>query len=341
MTIQAQPNEQSTETTQTQAKDPGELSFSEYEAMRRGGGKSVETSQPAALAAKPAEQKKSEESETSETEDSEVEADEESEVEGDEPEAKEDSEKDKPRKKGGFQRRIDKLNARNTAIQQQLEYWKEQALKGAKLDSKDKPAEKSDAPKGEANQAGKPDPDKFDTHAEYVEALTDWKLEQREKAAREKAEQDRIKTEQETLIKSHTERVKAFTEKTKDFHEVLEQVDDVPVSPTVEHILLSSENGPELMYELAKNRADYERINKLSPVAAAREIGKIEAKIAASKSASSETKKQEPKKLTQAPKPIAPVGGSKGTVEKSIDDPELSFAEYERLRREQMKRRNG
>lgn len=234
--------------------------------------------------------------------------------------------KDKPRKKGGFQRRIDKLNARNSAAQAEIEHWKSMALKGA---GESKAETKVEEPK-QVDTAGKPNPDSFETHAEYVEALTDWKIETRDKAAKEQAAKVRLETEQSNLMKAHSSRVKDFATKTEDFQDVLESVDDVPVSPTIRELLITSENGPELMYELAKNRAEYERINKLPPLAAARELGKIESKLSAK-----EEPKQETKKITKAPQPINPVGGKGGPAEKSIDDPNLSQKDYEALRAKQ------
>ncbi len=289
---------------------------------------------PSALEAKASEQKYSVESDPTETEAKEDDQDD-SEADGsDEEQEAKDLVDDKPKKKSGIQRRVDKLNARNAASRQEAEYWKQQALKGAN-DSK------ADAPKVDkpvVDTAGKPDPDTFETHAEYVEALTDWKLEQRDQAKQETERKTQLKTEQQKAMEAHTTRVKSFAEKNDDFEEVIESVDDVQVSPTIRELIITSDNGPELMYELAKNRAEFERINKLSPLAAARELGKIESRLASSKTDDSES--EEPKKLTKAPKPIEPVGKSgKGAVAKSINDPNLSQAEYERLRREQIKRR--
>jgi len=85
---------------------------------------------------------------------------------------------------------------------------------------------------------------------------------------------------------------------------------------------------------LAKDKAEFDRINSLNPIAAAKEFGKIESKISAN---SSEEKKPEPKKITKAPQPIVPVGSKGGSASKSIDDPNISQKEYERLRREQMR----
>lgn len=284
---------------------------------------------PSAPEAKASEQNESTESDTEETEAK----DESEDTEGDEPEESKEAAKDKPKKKGGFQRRIDKLNARYAAAQQESDHWKALALK-----NKDAGETKGESvEKKPATAEGKPNPDSFETHVEYVEALTDWKTEQKFKEREQRAEKSKLESEQEKFLKSHTERVKSFAEKTEDFADVLSEVDDIPVSPTIQELIITSENGPELMYELAKNRDEYARICKLSPLAAARELGKIESKI----NAKASDEKQEPKKLTKAPKPIDPVGGAKAAVTKSLDDPNLSQAEYEAIRRKQLAARKS
>lgn len=281
-----------------------------------------------ALDAKVPEQNEASESETEETEAKKVEDDSEDESETEkESEESEDTDNDKPKKKGGFQRRIDKLNARNSAKDAEIEHWKQMALKSA---GEPKPEPVETKPVVE----GKPDPENFETHAEYVEALTDWKIEQREKSAKEQARKVELETEHEKTLKSHTERVKSFADKTEDFNDVLEAVDHIPVSVTVQEIILSSENGPELMYELAKNKDEYARICKLPPIAAARELGKLESRL--SPKASEEKKTEEPKKITKAPQPIAPVGSKGGGVQKTPES--MNQQEYETWRREQRKK---
>lgn len=285
-------------------------------------------------------QKQSEESEASESEAVDTEQDEsaddsdQSEGSEDQDDESKDAEKDKPKKKGGFQRRIDKLNQRHQAAQQELEYWKQMAMKD-RAESKTEP--KADKPQEAAE--GRPDPDKFTTHAEYVEAVAEWKADQKFKERDRKSEQDKLAAAQQSLMNSHHERVKSFSAKVEDFSDALSDVDHIPVSAAVQELIVSSENGPALMYELAKNPDEYARICKLSPLAAAREMGKVEARLAAQ--SSGETK-IEAKKITKAPKPIGPVGtGGKGTAAKSIFDPGLSQADYERLRSEQLKKRQG
>lgn len=297
---------------------------------------SAEGSAPeaSAPAAKAAEQKDPAESDTATTED-ETEKDDSAESEPDEGDGDaEETEKDKPKKKSGAQRRkerAERAEAEAARARVEADHWKAMALKGAG-DSKEQPKTE---PKPEP--AGKPHPDNYETHVEYVEALTDWKLEQREKDREQQTEKSKLEAESKRLLETHHAREKSFAEKTADYVKVLEDVDNfTDASATLEELIVTSENGPEIMYELAKNPEEYERINALHPLAAAREIGKLEAKVAAK-----ESKPIEPKKITNAPKPIEPVSGGKGTVGKSLSDPNLSQAEYEAIRRDQLKRKSA
>lgn len=255
--------------------------------------------------------------------------------ENDDAQEKEDSEngevKPKP-KSNGFKKRIDKLNSRLSAKDQELEYWKKEALKAKEIQE---PQVKDDVKK-ETVTDGEPNPDDFETHVAYVKAFTKWELDQRDKDREVKQKEAEAKTAVKTQVETFQSKVQEFKKDKEDFDDVIEAADDIIMSLGVQESILSSDFGPELMYELAKNRDEYERINKLTPLAAAREIGKIEAKL--SKSESSEEKKPEAKKLTKAPPPMAPVGSKgAGSSKKSIFDPDLPQAEYERLRREQMK----
>jgi hypothetical protein len=299
------------------------LSFTDYQKIRRG-----EEITKTAPEVKSSVQKETLESVTEEKEETDESKDEsESENETDD---SNDSDKDKPRKKGGFQRRIDKLNSRISDKDKEVEYWKAQALK-------DVSAEKKVVESKVVASEGKPIPDSFDTHAEYVEALTDWKTEQKFKEREQAIEKSNLQSEQQKLITAYNERAKSFAEKNDDYYDVIESVDDIPVSSTIKEIILSSENSAELTYELAKNREEFARICKLSPIAAAREVGKIESKLSLK---TSDSKPIETKKITNAPKPIETIGkGSSGAIRKSITDPDIPFSEYERIRREQIKRR--
>ena len=66
------------------------------------------------------------------------------------------------------------------------------------------------------------------------------------------------------------------------------------MAETIQH----SDIGPELAYYLGTNPKDAERISRLTPFMQAKEIGKIEAKLADNPPV---------KKTTSAPAPISPV----------------------------------
>jgi Arc/MetJ-type ribon-helix-helix transcriptional regulator len=285
---------------------------------------------PSAPAENQPEQNPSPESDPEETEAEE--AKDESEDESAQSEESNDAEKDKPKKKSGYQRRIDKLNAR---------YSEERKAREA-LEHRLAQLERSGEPKGEKVEAkaptdGEPNPDDFENHSDYVKAVIRWDREQADKTAKAEAEKQRLEREHAELHKSHFDREKSFAEKHDDYLDVISEIAEIPISAAFEHIIVSSENGPELMYELAKNPKEFERLAALNPIALAREIGRIESRL----TKAAEPPKVEPKKLTQAPKPIDPVGGSKGSVQKSLSDPSLTQAEYEAIRRKQIAARKA
>src|ERR1017187_4788727 len=65
-----------------------------------------------------------------------------------------------PKPKGGFQKRIDKLTKSNTQLEEEKEYWRQQALR----------TQTQEAPKV-TTDSKEPSENDFQTHAEYVRAL--------------------------------------------------------------------------------------------------------------------------------------------------------------------------
>lgn len=281
----------------------------------------VKTDETASASADPTE-KQDENGEESETSEKEGEGDSD-ETETLETKEDEDGEESKPKKKNGIQKRIDKLSKRAAEEAREKEFWKAEALK-AKQSAE--PKEEVDAPKAAIQATGKPVQDDFESFDDYLEALTDWKADQREQAREAKIRETKAQSEFENRVQTYRGKVKDFEKTHPDFRELVEEVGDMQLSPVLMDAIL--ENEPEFHYELVKNIKELERINGLSAIQAAREIGKIEARIASAKS-----KPEEKKITTKAPTPIKTVGtGSTGGARKSIFDPDLSQAEYERLR---------
>ncbi len=170
----------------------------------------------------------------------------------------------------------------------------------------------------------KPVKNDFENEDDYIEALTDWKIDLKlnavEKPAVEEAED--VEEEKPSSSDAKSEPVEGLTaamakgrEKYDDFKEVTTN-ESLIFSSALAEITLETKNPEDIMYYLANNPEESERLSSLSVVNAAREIGKLETKLKPPK----KTKKQ-----SKAPTPITPVT-TDAKVEK---DPEkMSPKEY-------------
>lgn len=233
---------------------------------------------------------------------------------GEDPEGDKDGEEpaaEKPKRKGGFQKKIDALTRKNHELAERLA-----ALEKGGHEKTEKPAAKAD----NADDS-KPRQEDFDDFDDFVEKLTDWKLLQHEKAKSAQAAEAEA-------AKGWKERVKEARKQFADYDEVLEAAEDIQVPEVLRTALI--EAGPAVVYHLAKHPEEAERIANLNPVTAARELGKIEASLA---TAEKKAPPPQPKKPSSAPKPLSPLAGS-GNVPRSIHDYDgEDFEEYESLRR--------
>jgi len=241
-----------------------------------------------------------------------------SDEDGDEGEDDDQPKGDKAKKprRGGFQKKIAKLEAELAAIRAEKT--------GGKQD--DPPAK--DAPKA----AEKPKPEDFTTYDDYIEALTDWKtdqrIEKRENDRRTEAKASEFKKSQQTKVQRYEEGIEAVKEMEgyEDFDEVIEEYDG-PLTIGMQQALLDSEIGPQVAYYLAKNPDEAERISKLNLIEMNKAIGKIEARLEKSsqKGEGDEGKATKVAKTTKAPPPINPV---KGSAKSKKDPDDQSYEEY-------------
>ena len=240
----------------------------------------------------------------------------------------ENGDSEKVKKKNGFAKRIDKFKSKLTAKEKEIEYWKQVALDSKANQSK----EETEPVETNHSDSGKPNPDDFDNYEDYLEANIEFRMEQRLKSLEEKKSKEAEKSTFQKKTEDFGKKLNTFREQTPDFEEVMEEVEDIQVSKATEQLILESENGPELMYELAKSPEDLERISSLPPLMAAKEIGKIEARL--QKPATNKTK------TTRAPRPLSTVRGN-AKVTKDLSDPNLSQREYEEIRAKQLQKRGA
>lgn len=182
-----------------------------------------------------------------------------------------------------------------------------------------KPAPEEPAPTGPP----KPREEDFENYAEYTEALTDWKVDQRE--AKWKAEQEAAKgppAPSERDIRFN-EAISTASEKYEDFEDVA-FAPTVPITERMVEIMKDCEHPVDVAYYLGKHLQECVAISHMTPTAAAIAIGKID--VAMKEKPPSPT----PKKVSGAPAPIKPVGSGEIVMK---DPTKMSMAEYKKWRR--------
>ena len=217
------------------------------------------------------------------------------------------------KRRSGYQRQKAKIDR----MSQELDFWREEALRNRTAKPEEKQA-KEDAPPPKPTR---PKVSEFQNYADYETALEKYEVERdayheanvsyqvKQARAQVKEESQREASAQDTA-NSWAEKVNEAREQHPDFMEVAFQ-DDVPMSQAMMEAIVTSELGAEVAYELGKNPDEAERISKLSPVAAVREIGKIEARIAGKTPAAEAV--EPPAAISKAPKPPSPVRRATGS----------------------------
>lgn len=208
---------------------------------------------------------------------------------------------DRPKRKGGFQRVIERQ-------QRQIDQ-----LMGA-LQQRVPPPQAPEAPK--APDEPKPENYDLDTKEGWAKFNRDTAL-WAAKVERLAADRDREQHDQQAQQRSESERL-AQTWDSKlteargahaDFDEVLAEA-EIPISPAVRDAMMESEYGAEVLYYLASHPEEAAEVGKLTGRAADRAIGRIETLIAAEQIEAEEANQPQqaaPPPQTQAPPPPKPV----------------------------------
>ena len=153
--------------------------------------------------------------------------------------------------------------------------------------------------------AADPRPEQFDSTESYAEALALKKAEQL------LYERD-VQRQQTEILGAYHDKEEEARSKYDDFEQVAYNP-SLKITTVMAQTIQSSDIGPDVAYYLGANPKEADRISRLAPYVQAKEIGRIEAKLAS-----------EPmvKKTSSAPPPVQPVTpSSKGTSSYDTTDP--------------------
>lgn len=147
--------------------------------------------------------------------------------------------------------------------------------------------------------------DNFTDPEEYAQALA------LQKAQELVAQRDAAKQQAE-IMEAYADSEEKVRDKYDDYDQVARNP-NVPITEVMAEAIYASEVGPEVAYYLGTNIKEAARISRLTPFLQAKEIGKIEAKLASDPPV---------KKTSNAPAPISPVTArSTGPTSHDTTDP--------------------
>jgi len=230
-----------------------------------------------------------------------------------EEEQSEPKEAEKEANQEGERKQNPKLEKRFSEITKQREEARQEAQRErqARLDLEQRLAalEQNRQPEQQAvNIDQEPQPSQFSDAFEYAKALAEYST---EKALAERDRQVAQAKEQEAqqkIIQSWAQKVQAAKAEMPDFDDMVAS-SDVVVNNAVRDAILESDVGPKILYHLAENNDLARKIAGLSPNAALREIGKLEARF------ESKPEQTAPVVRSKAPAPIQPIRGGQGKAD--------------------------
>jgi hypothetical protein len=227
-----------------------------------------------------------------------------------EDEQSEPKEAEKEANQEGERKQNPKLEKRFSEITKQREEARQDAQRErqARVDLEQRLAAMEQQRQPQAiNVDQEPQPSQFSDAFEYAKALAEFSTERALAERDRQVAQAREQEAQQKIIQSWAQKVQEAKAELPDFDDLVAS-SDVVVNNAVRDAILESDVGPKILYHLAENNDLAKKIAGLSPNAALREIGRLEARF----EAKPETKQTAPLVKSKAPAPIQPIRGGQG-----------------------------
>jgi hypothetical protein len=177
--------------------------------------------------------------------------------------------------------------------------------------------------------AAAPVEEDYEDFQEYLTEVAKYSGRQAVKEATEAAKvstaAETAKTTQENIDLAHNERMGEAQDRYPDFDEVVMQNKALSINKAMFDVIKESEQGPDLAHYLGKHPEEAAKIAVLSPLGAARALGRIEAGL---------TPPSKPKANTKsgAPEPITTNSGSGEPMPEALSD-DMPIGDWMKKRR--------
>jgi hypothetical protein len=218
-----------------------------------------------------------------------------------------DAKEDKPKPKSRAQERIEQLSREKRNAQRALA--------------------KANQEIGRLRATPPPQEEDYTDTAEYTRA-------QIRRAAKESAVESQFENVNQDFEALKQKRQEVWREVVAEARTVMPDFDNVfdntvPVTELMGDLIAESDVAKELAYYLGKNRSVAHRIAEMTPIEAARELGRLEGRVSPPKA----------KSISSAPKPVSTVTGKAHAQGKTMED--MSYDEYRAARMAQLKAAGG
>lgn len=226
----------------------------------------------------------------------------------------EPKEAEKEANQEGERKQNPKLEKRFSEITKQREEARKEAQneRQARVELEQRLAalEQQRQPQQQSYVDSEPQPSQFNDAFEYAKALAEFSTEKALAERDRQVAQQREQEAQQKIIQSWAQKVQEAKAELPDFDDLVAS-SDVVVNNAVRDAILESDVGPKILYHLAENNDLAKKIASLSPNAALREIGRLEAKF----DVKVDTKQTGPVVRSKAPAPIQPIRGGQGKAD--------------------------
>lgn len=228
----------------------------------------------------------------------------------------------------GISKRFDELtrdiNAERRARERaewDAQHWREQAEA-----NKPKPVETSSAvPKLEDFA--------FDEE-KYRSAVIEFARAEAVRAAQDTLRKDREQQQMQSRTETFATRQNEYLAKNPEYRTKVMENSRLPISEGMRDLIVRSELGPQIAEYLADNLEQATQIYRMDPASMAMELGYIKAKLEKPPTAPVLVPK-----VSSAPPPPPQIEAKDAAPPKSIDDPNITDAEFARIRRRQIAQR--
>lgn len=261
---------------------------------------------------------------------------------GEQEQARENAEKDpnteqpdqKPKKMGGYQRRIHHLSNENLLLRQQLAEFQQQQQQPA---GGKRPEQQAAVAKA---QDGEPDIDDFENVLDYLKAHNQWSSEQALKSFKVEqettAKQQQAQAEYETKQSSFNERVEGLLDNVPDYFERAAALyQQGLITPSIESAILDSPVGEMVTLYFMANPNELAQLAQGTEAQAYRAVALIEAHLLQGQVGQQQAQQGTVKRTTTAAAPITPVKPS-ATTQSSIRD-DVPYEEWVKLREKSLR----